>query len=81
MRHPIFPAPRPWHAEPMDIDQPNGGWQVRSSPIRLEPFKSDGVVIAVYLSKQDAEDIAAGVNKVEAERRIDAESDIDLATS
>lgn len=64
---PSFPAPKPWHAEPMDIDQPNGAWQVRASSL-IGPGKSEGPVVAMYLSEQDARDIAAGVNKLEAER-------------
>jgi hypothetical protein len=66
---PGTPAARPWTAEEM----PNGTghWQVVASSAVGDG--SRGQIVALYLHERDARDIAAGVNRIEAERRIAAE--------
>lgn len=66
----------------MDPDRPDSAWQVTSpsstadwARIGLKVKDPDArTVVASYLTRGDAEDIAAGVNKLEAERRMNADS-------
>lgn len=66
-----FPFPRPWRAEPMDPKRPEDGWQVVAGSL-LGKGKSAGPTVATHLSQRDAEDIASGVNRIEAERRMES---------
>lgn len=81
MMRPSVRYPRPWLAEPMDADRPEGAWQV-TCPSSVNDWARIGLTVkdtgartsvATYLTRGDAEDIAAGVNKLEAERRMNAE--------
>lgn len=64
-----FVAIRPWTAEPMDSRYPDAAWRVRATSRAGGP----GETIATHLTREDAEDIVKGVNRIEAERRIAAE--------
>jgi hypothetical protein len=55
-----FSHPRPWCAEPMTRDRPDGPWKVTCPSLTGRP--GDSALVISHVSESDAKAIAAGAN-------------------